>query len=286
MNKLLVPFDFSVYASNALNYAVDLASQTNAQVTVFHTFQMAIAAPLGKEEGPSLTYKQAVTNKEKEEISTKIEGLLASTYTDKYYLGTNKQIQFEIIVRSGEFEETMKDHVANKPYNLIVMGTEGAFGWDDVFGGSHTSHIVKGIQANILVVPIEASYRSIKHIVYASNFDQFDEVALTELQGFNSFFDAKITCLHISNQVDQVEKDQQQLQALERKFTHSTAPIDFALVTDDQVEDALFNYARKTKADLLTVIPQEHGILGSLFHDSLTNSMAMHTDLALLVIKV
>jgi len=133
MNKLLVPFDFSAYAINALEYAIGLAAQTESQVTVFHTFQMAVAAPAGNEGGPTLTYLQNSIEEEKEKIVQRIEDHL-NAYRDKFYLGTNDTIQFEVMVRSGKFEDSLKRHLSHKPYNMVIMGTEGAFGWEEIFG--------------------------------------------------------------------------------------------------------------------------------------------------------
>lgn len=284
MNKLLVPFDFSVYATNALEYAIGLASQTEAEITVFHSFEMAVSAPAGEDLGPTLTYKQAIIGEEKENITKKIEDLLQA-YKDKFYLGTNKQIILDVIVRSGRFEESLKRHLSHKPYNLIIMGTEGAFGWEEVFGGSHTSHIAENTNTNLLVIPIEAYYKGIKQIVYATNFDDLDISALSDLQDFNEFFEARITCLHISDKSKNVVTDQNKLEQLETTFSTSKQHIQFALLLDEDVEESIFNYARKTQADLLTILPQDHGVIGSIFHDSLTKNMSMHTDLPLLIMK-
>lgn len=284
MNKLLVPFDFSVYATNALEYAISLAACTEAEVTVFHTFQIAVSAPAGEDLGPTLTYKQAMIKEEKDRITSQIEDMLQA-YSDKFYIGKNERVQFDVVVRSGNFEECIQRHVAHKPYNLIVMGTEGAFGWEEVFGGSHTSHIVKDVNAHVLVIPIEAYFNNVHHIIYATNFDNLDEAALKELLNFNDYFEAKMTCLHINSKPEDVMDDQTKLQELKDNFKYSKHPMQFELVMDSDVEEAIFNYARKHRADILAVLPQEHGFIGSFFHDSLSKNMSMHTDLPLLIIK-
>ena len=42
MKKILVPFDFSDYAENALKYALGLANQFNSEVFVVHTYNTSL----------------------------------------------------------------------------------------------------------------------------------------------------------------------------------------------------------------------------------------------------
>ncbi len=284
MNKLLVPFDFSIYASNALDYAVSLAAQINASITVFHTFQVESVSPMTAESGVSTTYSQAVADKEKAVLNDRIKAVLGK-YSNKFYLEKPEKIEFETFVRNGGFEDSMKRHLEYASYNLVVMGTRGAFGWEEIFGGSNTSQIAKKIDANVLVVPIESLYEGIHHIVYASDFEKQDTDKLSEVATFNEFFDAKITCLHVTNDASKAKKDQNKIKELEAEFQTLGKGVRFIQIMNVQVEDAIFEYAEDNDAEILVVNPRKLGIIGKIFHESMTNKMTMHTSMPLLVMK-
>jgi nucleotide-binding universal stress UspA family protein len=284
MNKLLVPFDFSVYAENALNYAVALASQINASVTVFHTFQVKDLVPAVGKTGTSTTYSQAIADKEKNVLNNKLTEVLHK-FSNKFYLEKPEKIKFETFVRDGNFEELVQRHLQHTNYNLIVMGTKGAFGWEEAISGSNTSQIAKKINANVLVVPIEGVYEGIHHMIYASDFDKQDTDKLNQVITFNDFFEARITCLHVTDDASKVERDHNKMKELENKFQNIGKNIQFAQILDIEVEDAIFDYAEKVDAEILVVNPKERSVIGGFFHESMTNKMTMHTSMPLLVVK-
>jgi len=108
---------------------------------------------------------------------------------------------------------------------------------------------------------------------------------LRDIEAFNEFFGARITCLHVSSKSNKVPEDQDQLRELESKFADSKSEIKFAMVMDEDVENAIFSYAYNVDANILAMFAQDHGPMGSFFHDSMTKSMSMHTELPLLVLK-
>lgn len=280
MNTLLVPFDFSIYAENALNYAVGLAQNTEASITLFHAFEVPV--PAGYEDA-SLTYNMALANEEKKKLKLRLEEV-AAAYKDSVYIGTTKPVEFQVEVKRDDFEEAIADFLKLHPHNLVIMGTKGMQGWEELVDESNTAIISEVINTSVLVVPVQASFEGIQHTVYGSNLDKKDSLVLNDLRDFSEFFGGRITCVHVRVKPDVKDKDWQSVEQLEHIF-ENTDNVTFQVIASPSAEQGLFSFAKSNNADLLAVKPQDHGLIGSLFHKSVTKQLAHHTDMPLLIVK-
>lgn len=282
MNKLFVPFDFSVFAENALQYAVSMAQRIEASVTVFHIMQVPI--PAGYEDA-SLTYNMAIATKEKQSLQKEITKVLLS-YQESYYVGTSNPVTFDVEIRQSKLGLGIKEYMKHHPHQLIIMGTKGMQGWEDMFEESNTATLSNQIDAPILVVPAQATFTGISQMVYASNFDAKDLRLLQEVSEFNELFEGRVICLHVAKDSEEALTARKRMDVLANAAKkHDLENVKFDVVVNKDVEVGLFDYAKAAEVDLLIAKPQEHGVIGSLFHKSLTRQLIHHTDLPLLVIK-
>ncbi len=135
----LVPIDFSESSSQALAYAVSLARQLKARITLLHIIQ---APPLaGGDMGVALpqTYLQEI-----EDISRRdMEAYRQST--------ADEGVAADVVLVHGvpfqEILETAKAHHAD----LIVMGTHGRTGLSHVLLGSVAEKVVRMAHCPVLV---------------------------------------------------------------------------------------------------------------------------------------
>lgn len=283
MNTLIVPFDFSVHAENALGYAIGLAQQIHASVTVFHVFDVPV--PAGYEDA-SLTYNMALASQEKKKRQTRLDRFIENL-GEIYYLGSSsEQVVITTEVRQDELEESLLDFLTHRPHNLVVMGTKGVQGWEEMLQEkSNTATIAELANISVLVVPLQAQFNGIRHILYALNFDKRDLGVIQEISDFNQLFNGKITCLHVS-QAHTEDTDQDKMEALEdQAIAKGLENIRFEVVEEENVEQTLFSYAQENQADILAVMPQKRNLLNSLFHKSMTKQLTHHTNMPLLVIK-
>ena len=282
MSKLIVPFDFSVHAENALGYAIGLAQNIGASITIFHVFDVPV--PTGYEDA-SLTYNMALANQERKKLQARLDTFIEGL-GKIYYTGTTDLVQFNTVIRQSDLEDGLTAHLKHNNHNLVIMGTRGVQGWEELLKeSSNTANMAELAHTSVLVVPLGAKYEGVRHIIYASNFDRKDASILQELSGFNDFFGAKMTCLHVANDASD-EATLEQLEILSNKVDNrGIEGIDFKITEDDNVEQALFSFAQDHSADMLAVMPKERDLFSSLFHRSISKQLTHHTTMPLLVIK-
>jgi universal stress protein A len=137
LNSILVPIDFSRISQKALDYAVPLAKQFGAKITVLHAiepppYSIDLAyLPMGDEFpiGPM-----------KKEL-----GALATKTIDPDLLK-------EVLVEVGTAFEVITNVARDSEADLIVLTTHGHTGLKHVFMGSTAERVVRHAPCPVLVV--------------------------------------------------------------------------------------------------------------------------------------
>jgi nucleotide-binding universal stress UspA family protein len=136
---ILVPHDFSDTAQNALSFALDLASQLGARVTLVHAYEV-----------PTYAYPDgvAVTT----DLIGNIEQAATTALAGVAARAERPGVEIRTVLRQGtpwsEINATAKDVHAD----LIVMGTHGRQGLAHALLGSVAEKIVRTAPCPVLTV--------------------------------------------------------------------------------------------------------------------------------------
>jgi nucleotide-binding universal stress UspA family protein len=135
----LVPIDFSPYAEQALDYAIALAKQLQARVTLLHVIQPPLIAGADMGVWPSPTFLAEL----EAAVTSDMEGYLARV--------TAAGLEGEIVVVQGvPFQEIL--HTAKERHvDLIIMGTHGRTGLTHVLLGSVAEKVVRLAPCPVLI---------------------------------------------------------------------------------------------------------------------------------------
>lgn len=184
IKKILVPVDFSETSLNALDHAVALAKVYGAEVTVLNVVEMlhSVANPMSLEYNPIMN--EVAINKEIAEKAHASLIELAKNVEEKEQL--NIDIKTEIGVTHDVIMETAKNIHAD----IIVMGTHGASGIQEVLVGSNASKVVRDANCPVLTIRKTAKPNGYKNIVvpFRDKLHSRENVypAIKIAQGFNA----------------------------------------------------------------------------------------------------
>jgi nucleotide-binding universal stress UspA family protein len=138
--RFLVPIDFSEYANQALEYAINLAEKLDAHLTLLHVIH---SAPLGGVDmGVTLpyTYLQDL----EAEITQSMDACLARV--------TAAGLEGDIVVVHGTPFHEIVETAKTQKVELIVMGTHGRTGLQHVLLGSVAEKVLRLASCPVLVV--------------------------------------------------------------------------------------------------------------------------------------
>jgi nucleotide-binding universal stress UspA family protein len=281
MKSILVPFDFSDCATNALEYAAAIAAHTKAKITLFHSFLITIdtTSPVIM---PRIIDEMIVEELKIGEI--KLQNAI-TTLRGLHYFKDDHHLDIQTSVRHGNFIDIMEELGRSTDYDLIVMGTRGATGVKEVFMGSNTVNVIEKVKKPLIVVPEDAKYHGFRHVVYATALLDKDIEVIEDLQKFAEIFDAELTCLHI-NKSDNQDIAQFKMNYLEDNFRFTPiSKLNFQLIKDKSAEKGLMKFLNDYHSDLIAIMPQERDFIKGFFHSSLTKRLAFHSVTPLLVVR-
>jgi len=145
--RILCPIDFSDCSTNALNYAMSLAQEADARLTVLHvmTYEMELTpemsdsllaySHLSKEE-----FRKACEDSSRERLTTAVPDTVRAYCTVETLLATGKPYREILRVATEQHAD------------LIVMGVQGRGAVDLMFFGSTTQHVVRQASCPVLTL--------------------------------------------------------------------------------------------------------------------------------------
>lgn len=273
INKILVPTDFSEVANNALNYALLLAKKINAEVSILYIKNI----PLVDNSYPNAIYETYIS--EIDEYTTKNFDKLKSK------LLTESGVKYTIQSSFGFINDEIQEYVANNEIDLIILGTTGTSGLEEILIGSNAASVVAKSIVPVLVIPPGAQFNEIKQIVYSSDFNEPEFPSLSRLAYFADLYEAEISILHVESENDKyfdIEnnffvKNKDQIALNNWKV--------ISVEEKDGVMESINLFINEKQADLLVMAKHNRNFFDRIFHRSLSKQMAYHTKIPLLVLN-
>lgn len=277
MKFILFPTDFSDLAQNAFLYALDLARSIDAKLYVLHSYDKPVLSAMhGGQPGTLNEVYQSIELSHFEKFQKKIR-VLKKVADENGYDSANMIFLFE----EGSVGHVVKQITAKEKIHLIVMGTHGQSGFLDRVIGSNTVDVIKSVQTPVLAVPPHARFEGIKRVAFTTLFREKDKKPLREALIMAAQVNAKVECLHIRGSwTSSVEKELDDWRA---EFS-GRYDINFKLLDKvESIENTITNYILENNVDILAVIKRNRGFFDRLFNESISNNLAFHTKVPIIV---
>jgi len=285
INKILVPVDFSSFSLNAASYATHVAFQKGAELTLIHVYFNPITNPISYDHFYSFPANVAETLGEiienagelMKEFRTKL-----SNYMVEHGL-TDVQVKTEII--GGIAEEAILDFAESGNYDLMVVGIHGKDSSDSWFG-SFMTEIINKSGIPVLAIPGNASYKEsmFKKLMYATNFDKSDGLAIRKLIEIAMPLDTHISIVHIDETSDNpfVNYD---LAHFKDKYVANVGNVemDFDLIVNKNRVRGIEDFILNKEIDIIAVTSHKRNIITSLFKPSLTKELLFRLGIPMLI---
>ena len=276
MKNILVPIDFSVQARYAAKVATDIARLTNAKIFLLHMLELptGIVDPssFGNSNNTPTTLLFLKRAHEKFEDFKKLPFFKGIEVEDS--------VQFHKAY-DGIIDESNKQHA-----DLIVMGSKGTSGLEEMLVGSNTEKVVRNSDIPVLVIKRDVDNFKIENIVFASNFEQKNKVAFQNILDFAAIFNARLHLLKI-NTIHNFETTKESSDAI-RNFINEFDLGDYTLniYNDVSIEAGILNFSNVIDADVILLNTSGRRGLAHLFTGSISEDLTNHAKLPVVTFKV
>jgi len=276
MKKILVPVDFSKPAENALRVAAEIARKNNSELFVLHVVEMAETL-FGTE--------QFNVNDEQIIFFLKLAKKRFSKFLDKSYL---EGIQVTDLVEVGSPTMNINEVLSDQKIDLLVMGSNGASGLDEILIGSNTEKVVRHSPVPVLVVKQELKKLDINTIVFASNFAKENLNAFKKAKAFADSFNASLHLLYVNLPGNQFYSSEE-ITLQVSKFLEAADLADFkniSIYNDYTIELGVINGSRALGADIIAMPTHGRKGLSHFFNGSIGEDVVNHSTLPVITFKI
>lgn len=274
MKKIVLPTDFSKNAEIALKAALSVASKFDSDLYIVNTFNVNVG-----HYGFFDHLEDKVKESSKNEMLKLKESVLNSGFSAE---------KLHLFTEHGQLVDIVKKMNKQFEFDLVIMGTKGATGMEEVLIGSRTADVVSSISVPVLIIPEGFNDFNFDTITYAADFKHVKtKRLLSPLNKFANAFNAKINFLRV------VKPDESELD-LNKEFDEMGVKYDqwfgkqnhtFNYETNDHIEEGIHSFSVKSGSKLLCVLARKNGLIRFLFHKSVSKKLVYHTKLPLLIIQ-
>jgi nucleotide-binding universal stress UspA family protein len=259
MKTIIFPTDFSKNADKAMLYAVAVAKALQARIIAVNAFD--------------LPYSQNV-------MSTSLLDIMRETSEKGLKQVAQKLeptgVEYQTRSMMGNPIRVVKDLAKYYDNCMIVLGTKGASGIEEILIGSNTASILHSVSVPVLAIPITANFKGIKRIVYASDFQsKRNERALNRLATLARALGAEVNILHV--QVEEGEVLEPQREKFERILGDIPHSFHIEKAQEKNVEQAILDFGKGHDACMIALMARKHGFIEGIFHSSVTSKVAFHS---------
>mgnify|MGYP000374141989 CR=1 FL=1 len=269
MNNILVPTDFSPEAYDALKVAVDISKTVDGQIVLLNVIDAPGGNNFSSQGGSAgnTSLDDIFTAKLIEKMRNDLDDMLEGFESDN--------ISKEMAL--GDVRDKINERVVLDNIDLVVMGTKGADGMQEVMVGSNAEKIVRKSHCPVLTLKQGSLDVDPKNIVFASDFtENYDNIA-PKLKDFQKHYDAKLHLLFVNtpNKFEMSSETRRRIMAFVSKYGIENYTINIYNHRDE--EDGILNFAEEFEMDLIAVATHSRKGLAHLLSGSIAEGVVNHS---------
>lgn len=274
MKRILVPTDFSKHAEYALKVAAQIAKKNNSEIFLLHMLELPHQGNDAVSSGSAIPqimfYKEMAMNK--------IDELMNEPYLEG--ITVSKIIQFEKAF-NGILDISKKNDI-----NLIIMGSHGSSGYEELFIGSNAEKVVRSSSVPVLVIKNEITEFKADRLVFASDFSDEIKLPFQKLIEFATVFNSHIDLVMINT--PNSFKSTAVAEGIMDSFLTNFSFTNYSkhIYNDLNVEKGILNFAGSVNADLIGMCTHGRTGFSHFFNGSISEDLVNHAVRPVITFKI
>lgn len=272
MKSILVPTDFSACAGFATNFAIEFAERFEGKVHLYTCLDLPYNwhTMTGEEKNTNVEATQKVKNAE-------------TLMRDIKNQHPNTPISFAI--SGGNLIQNITDYLAKHDIDLVIMGSHGASGLNELFIGSNTQRVVRFAKIPVLIIKDKIKNFQFEKVVFASSFNADEQAPFLKFKSLIEPFQPEVhlVAIHTSSFFDAPYV--LQMEVLD-DFKALATPLNCKthIFRNFSVEKGIRFFADQIGADLIVISNHHHHPLKRMLIGSNVEALVNHAEVPVLAI--
>ena len=283
-DHILVPVDFSPVSSLTCKLAFNIASHLHVKLIFMHCYINPVIhsvpyADVYVYDSALLTRMDDAEKNANKKFEDFIRNLLQDIGKEKW-----RSVKTEFIIKPGYADEDILAYANENDSRLIVMGTGGDA---ELTVGSVTVDVIYNAKVPVLVIPEKMPEKELpdfNKVLYATNFDEKDFVAIDKLVNILKPFNIKVFCVHVGKE-DSSEWNKARLEGMKDilKNKYSEKDFDCRLLVGNNILEEIDRFIDQEKIDIISLTTHKRNMISRIFNPSVAKKMVFHVKTPLLV---
>lgn len=246
MKNIIIPVDFSEHARTAAKAGAFMARKTYARLHLLHVVL-----------GPENWSTMPVENRQKHpEVESRI--VQASMQLEEF----KKDVMFQDLnvvadVSTGLAHERIVSFARSTNADLIIMGAYGSGDPKPVYIGSTAQKVIRAADCPVLSVKTTFDPAQVKHILFASDFEEDVSEALDFVAELAMAMDTSIDLAFINTPGHFVDSDTIEKRMLEVQPRKSGVVVNRFIYNHHEKDRGIIEAARKREAGVIAMITHD-----------------------------
>lgn len=274
MKRILVPTDFSEHAENALKVAAQIAKKNNSEIIILHMLELPSQmndAVLGGASIPETMLFMKKANEMLDEVSSR-------PYLDG--------ISITEIVKMDKPIHGITQVSKDYEVDLIVMGSHGSSGIEELLIGSNTEKVVRNSEIAVLVIKKGITNFNASNIVFASDFSDETKKPFEKFVNLSKLFEAKIHLVTICtpNSFKPTHVAEKAMNDFTTEFNLSNYQTH--IYNDTNIEKGIINFSNSINADVIGMCTHGRTGFAHFFNGSISEGLVNHAVKPVITFKI
>jgi len=276
MKKILLPTDFSENAYNAISYAANAFKDEECIFYLLNTYTPVLY------DSEYILYNSTQPNLAEAYKKNSLSGLRkVERKINRDF--NNPKHQFEKISAFNLLIDEMKEQLKSKEIDLVIMGTQGATGAEEILIGTNTVHAINKLKAPLLMIPSGYEYQSPVNILFPTDYElHFSTPQLEPLLSLAKNHTSRVNVLHVYLGKDLDNKQEENKRNL-AKVLKDVSP-HFYTREDKSVSKAIKKYQEENAVDFLFMLNNKRSFFENLLFRPVVNKIGFHIKVPFMVI--
>lgn len=281
MKSLLCPTDFSEPANHAVEAGFYLAKKFKSKLHLFHVIEAETESDFnvgGASGGGGSSMDEIFFLKLIERTREQMDKLVSTPGLE--------EIEVSSEIKVGRPSKLIFDEIDSGKFDMIVMGTKGISGLQEILVGSNAEKVVRRSRVPVLSVKELVEESTFKDIVFATSLKEEEVQVIEQIKQIQDAFGSKLHLVRINTpnnfQTDWLTHKQMETYAKQFKLENYT----FNIFSDPIEEDGIILFAEEINAGMIAMAT--HGRTGfqHLLSGSIAEDVVNHAKRPVLTINV
>ena len=264
MDTILYATDCTKNSISTLNYTKNLSDTLNAKLIVFHIYDVPPVRTSSIRSSEQLHNLSMIEQKE----------MLEDYCIKNLDQNLSKNQLICEVAQNASISKGIIDRINKDKIDLLVIGMKSEHSARGFLSGNIANKLIDKKLCPLLIIPPHYSYKKLNKIVYASDFESSDIIAIKKLSAIAEYYDAEIEVVHIPTMEEYTAMQQMEWfkELLEVQVQYKK--ISFHMVLANSIEQGLRMHIKDENADILGMLERENkGLFAAIFNKDIVKKM-------------